>query len=324
MCLLQLTRPVGGVVFSGAVGYALLGCLGNAVVKLFDNVVHVPPFYFNISCQLVGAFAEQAPLCLLVVPTRVLWLSWCFSTHGEDNWAMVTTSELFFYFSADLTVDVIGAESQVWSCGGAPAAGVEGWCIRGVVDKNEVVFILPSFNFFSSVVNVVISPTLGPAVEVSSDEEAAVWDLDCVKGQHLVIGAVIIDDVGRAVLDDYFDFYVLGFTGEFLDFGGVDVVSYQCHYSSLCSPLSSIGKHLVASDLKWLPLLQMCFLNTADVDTVFVKEVFKFFLLVADPFCIPLHDVDVGGLPDLSGLLASRSPCLSPGSTGQDEGTSSS
>ena len=40
----------------------------------------------------------------------------------------------------------------------------------------------------------------------------------------------------------------------------------------------------------------MCFLYAADVDTFCMKESLEFFLLVADPFCIPLHDVNVRGL----------------------------
>ena len=136
-----------------------------------------------------------------------------------------------------------------------PTARVEGRWIGGVVYKDELVFILPGFNFFSSVVYGVISPTLGPAIEVSSDEETAVWDLDGVKGQHLVIRAVIIDDIDCAVSDGDLDLYILSFSCVLPDFCGTDVVSYQCHHSSLWSLFSSIGKHLIASDLERLPLL---------------------------------------------------------------------
>lgn len=67
----------------------------------------------------------------------------------------------------------------------------------------------------------------------------------------------------------------------------------------------------------------MSFLYTANADGVLVEEMFKFFFLVIDTFSVPLHDIDVRGFPGLSGFLASCSPCLSPDSTGQAEGTSS-
>ncbi|XP_025076729.1 uncharacterized protein LOC112553602 [Pomacea canaliculata] len=64
-----------------------------------------------------------------------------------------------------------------------------------------MVLVLPSFDIFSSLVKDVVSPTLGLAVKVSGDEEAAAWNLDSVKGQHLVTGAVVVDDMEDAVCD---------------------------------------------------------------------------------------------------------------------------
>ena len=91
---------------------------------------------------------------------------------------MVTSPELILDCSLDPLVDVISAESQVRGGDGLPAARVEWRRVGGVIDKDLVVFILSCLYFFSSLVKVVVSPTLGPAVKVASDEEAAVWDMD--------------------------------------------------------------------------------------------------------------------------------------------------
>ena len=93
MGLLQGTCPGGFVLFPCSPWYTLFCCLEDAAVEFLHQIVDVSSICLVVAGQFIGSDAEEPPLGFLAVPSRVLWLFWCFNTtNGEDNWTGVTST----------------------------------------------------------------------------------------------------------------------------------------------------------------------------------------------------------------------------------------
>ena len=75
-----------------------------------------------------------------------------------------------------------------------PSPGVECRTVKGIVDQEQVVFVLPGLHFFTSAIHVVVPPALGVAVEIAHHEHVGVFHTDGVERQRLVVGAVEVQE----------------------------------------------------------------------------------------------------------------------------------
>ena len=73
---------------------------------------------------------------------------------------MVTSSELISNFSHCDEVYIFCTKCDVWCTGSVPASGVKIRCVIRLINRFEVVIVLPCFNLLSSCIDVVISPAL--------------------------------------------------------------------------------------------------------------------------------------------------------------------
>ena len=75
--------------------------------------------------------------------------------------------------------------------------------------------------------------------------------------------------------------------------GGPNVVSEQCKNSSFASVFPVTAETLIASNLEGFWFLKVSLLDTADMYVPFMQDMFQLCLFVEEPFCIPMHNIQL-------------------------------
>ena len=145
---------------------------------------------------------------------------------------MITSTQFFSYLSSDAPMEIFGAESYVWSGCGVPSSGVERGLVRGTVDQEQTVVILPVLYFFASSIHVLISPALWVAVKVTHYYKAGDFCADRIDRQAFVVGAVEVHQLNVHII--HFDLHhlILRVFHVSVYQTGIDVVPDKSQYSS--------------------------------------------------------------------------------------------
>ena len=113
---------------------------------------------------------------------------------------MITSTQLLSYLSSDAPMEIFGAESYVWSGCGVPSSGVEHGLVRGTVDQEQTVVILPVLYFFASSIHVLISPALWVVVKVAHYYKVGDFGADGIERQRFVVGAVEVHQLNVHII----------------------------------------------------------------------------------------------------------------------------